>query len=137
MDLGDLSGEPLFKLICPNALLGAVDLFLVPHHGSTDTTYPAVLAGFHPTAVVVNNGPNKGGQAPAFDALHAFQPLQDVWQLHRSTLSDVRNYPDPQIANLDTSTEHWLKAVAMRDGSFSITNTRTGETRAYRPSSVR
>ena len=137
VDLGDLSGEPLFNLVCPNALLGSVDLFLVPHHGSTDTTYPAVLAAFRPISVIVNNGATKGGQAPALDTLHSFPTLQDVWQLHQSTLPGVKNYPEPQIANLGTSTAHWLKAVAMRDGSFSITNARTGETRAYRSSSDR
>lgn len=137
VDLGDLSGDPLFNLVCPKALLGPVDLFLVPHHGSTDTTYPAVLTAFSPRTVVVNNGATKGGQAPAFDALHAFPALQDVWQLHRSTLPGVSNYPDAQIANVDESTAHWVKAVAMRDGSFSVTNARTGETRTYQPTERR
>ena len=59
--------------------------------------------------------------------------LTDVWQLHRAIAPDVNNYPDARIANLDTSTAHWIKAVAARDGSFSITNGRTGETRTYPP----
>ena len=134
VDLGDVSGDPLFNLICPKALLGPVDLFLVPHHASTDTTYPAVLQAFRPLAVVVNNGATKGGQAPAFAALHAFADVRDVWQLHRSTVVGVTNYADAQIANLDESTAHWIKAVASRDGSFSVTNGRNRETRAYHPS---
>lgn len=131
VDLGDLSGAPMFNLLCPTARLGRVDLLLVPHHTSTDTTYPAVFSAFRPVTVIVNNGPAKGGQGPAFDALHAVPTLRDVWQLHRATALDVKNYPDAQIANLDTSTAYWLKVVAARNGSFTITNPRTGETRRY------
>jgi hypothetical protein len=39
--------------------------------------------------------------------------------------------PDAQIANLDTTTAAWLKLSAKRDGSFSITNGRTGQTTLY------
>jgi beta-lactamase superfamily II metal-dependent hydrolase len=132
VDLGDLSDQPLFAVVCPNALLGPVDLFLVPHHGGVDATYPAVLAAFSPRVAVVNNGPIKGGDAAAFDTLRAAPTLQDVWQLHRAEAPNVENYPDAHIANLNASTDHWIKAVAERDGTFSVTNGRTSGTRTYR-----
>ena len=131
VDLGDLTGEPLYRLICPKALLGPVDVFLVPHHANDDGTYPAVIAAFQPRAAIVNNGPAKGGQAAAFNNLHAALPLDGVWQLHRAEAAAVKNYPDRQIANLDTTTAYWLEVVARRDGSFSVSNPRTGDIRMY------
>ena len=41
LDLGDLSGEPLYSLFCPANRLGVVDLLLVPHHGGADVASPA------------------------------------------------------------------------------------------------
>lgn len=137
VNLGDLSGAPLFNLLCPTARLGRMSLLLIPHHTSTDTTYPALFSAFRPVTAIVNNGPAKGGQGPAFDALHAVLNSRDVWQLHRATTRDVKNAPDAQIANLDTSTAHWLKVVAARNGSFAVTNPRTGETRKYEASTGR
>jgi hypothetical protein len=37
VDLGDLTGDPLQAIMCPTALLGPVDLFLVPHHAGDDS----------------------------------------------------------------------------------------------------
>jgi beta-lactamase superfamily II metal-dependent hydrolase len=36
LDLGDLSGAPLFALACPASLVGPVDVYLVAHHGGAD-----------------------------------------------------------------------------------------------------
>jgi hypothetical protein len=130
-DLGDLTGAPLFSLVCPTSKLGRLDPYLPPHHGGDDAVYPATLTAFKPVAVVVNNGPTKGAGASAFQTLRQDQGIQDAWQLHRSVLPDTQNYPDANIANLDDSTAHWIKAVALPDGSFSILNGRTGEMRRY------
>ena len=132
VDLGDLSGEPLYRLVCPTALLGPVDLFLVPHHGGNDTGYPAVLNAFQPRAAVVNNGAIKGGGAATFQTLQHVPGLANVWQLHRSENEGVKNAGDSNIANLDESTGYWLKATATEDGSFTLTNQRTQQTRSYK-----
>jgi beta-lactamase superfamily II metal-dependent hydrolase len=130
VDLGDLSGPPLFALLCPNNLLGPVDLYLVPHHGGPDVVYPATFA-VSPRVAIVNNGATKGGSPEAFAALHGVQGLQDVWQLHRSQNAGARNFADDRLANLDESSGHWLKASASDDGSFTITNGRTGVAKRY------
>ena len=132
VDLGDLSGPPLFALLCPANLLGPIDLYLVPHHGGPDVTYPATFA-VKPRVAIVNNGAIKGGSPEGFAALHGVQGLQDVWQLHRSQLAGARNFADDRIANLDESTGHWIKASASEDGSFTVTNGRTGVTKKYAP----
>ena len=54
------------------------------------------------------------------------------WQLHRTTYRDTVNVPGERIANLDETTSAWIKLSARRDGSFSVTNGRTGATKAYR-----
>ena len=40
--------------------------------------------------------------------------------------------PEPMIANLDESTAHYIKLSAQRDGAFTVTNSRTKETRTYK-----
>ena len=57
--------------------------------------------------------------------------LSNVWQLHRSQNEGVKNAGDSNIANLDESTGYWLKATASEDGSFTLTNQRTQQTRRY------
>ena len=66
-----------------------------------------------------------------FAALRRAAGLADVWQLHRSTNTGSQNFADAQIANLDESSAHWIKLSASRDGSFRVTNGRTGETKTY------
>ena len=131
LDVGDLTGEPLAALVCPINLIGPIDLYLLPHHGEEDGASPATLDGFKPRTIVINNGSRKGARQDTLDLLRSRAPQTDVWQLHRAIAPDVKNNPDPMIANLDTSTAHWIKAVATRDGSFSVTNGRTRETRSY------
>jgi competence protein ComEC len=129
-DVGDLSGAPLFGLFCPANLVGPVDLYLVPHHGGADVVYPATFAA-RPRVAIVNNGERKGGMPEAFAALRHVDSLKDVWQLHKSRLPGSENFPDARIANLDESTGHWIKASANEDGTFAVTNARTGERRTY------
>jgi competence protein ComEC len=133
VDLGDLSGAPLFALVCPKSILGPIDLYLVPHHGGADTSYPAAYAAVTPRVAIVNNGATKGGSPEVFAALRKVAGLEDAWQLHRSQNAGAENFADERIANLDESTAHWIKASASEDGTFTVTNGRTGATRTYKP----
>lgn len=129
IDLGDLSGDPLFALICPTNLLGKADVYLVPHHGGADVVYPATFA-VKPRVAIMNNGERKGGAPEAFATLRKVG-VEEVWQLHRSLAQGAQNYPDERVANLDTSSGHWIKVSASEDGSFTVTNGRTGATKSY------
>jgi beta-lactamase superfamily II metal-dependent hydrolase len=131
LDVGDLSGAPLFALVCPNNLIGPTDVYLVAHHGGVDAADPATFAGFMPRVAIVNNGTRKGGAPELLAALHQARGLEDAWQLHRSAASGARNYPDDRVANLDESTAHWIKVSAKEDGSFTVTNGRTGAVVRY------
>jgi competence protein ComEC len=131
VDLGDLSGQSLFSLFCPDNLLGGAELYLVPHHGGADVVYPATFA-VKPHVAIMNNGEKKGGSPESFEALHAVRGLQDVWQLHKSLASGAKNFADDHVANLDERTAYWIKVSASEDGSFTVTNARTGATKTYR-----
>jgi hypothetical protein len=131
IDLGDLTGPPLYALVCPANKLGAIDAYLVPHHGGEDVAHPSLVAALQPRVAIVNNGQTKGGSAETLTMLRGAAGLEDVWQLHRSANVGVQNVDEGRIANLDETTGHWLKLSASPDGSFSLTNGRTGATKTY------
>ncbi|MET0497016.1 MAG: MBL fold metallo-hydrolase [Steroidobacteraceae bacterium] len=131
LDVGDLSGQPLFDLACPVDLVGPVDAYLVAHHGGSDAAEPATFATFKPRVAIMNNGAKKGGALKMYEYLHQVQGLDDVWQLHRSEAAGKENFAATRIANLDDGTAHWIKLSANEDGSFRVTNGRTGDSISY------
>ena len=133
LDPGDLSGAPLFALACPNNMIGPTDVYLVAHHGGSDAGDRATFAAFAPRVAILNNGEKKGGAPEVLVALHQARGLEDAWQLHRSLPPGPRYFTDEHIANLDETTAHWLKLSARTDGSFIVTNGRTGAAKAYGP----
>src|SRR5262249_40321266 len=133
LDVGDLSGQPLFALACPKNLIGPVDVYLVAHHGGPDAADPATFAAFKPRVAVMNNGLKKGGSRETYETLHHVAGLADVWQLHRSDGAGDQNFAADHIANPDESTAYWIKLSAQQDGSFRVLNGRTGESKAYAP----
>ncbi len=130
LDIGDLTGKPLHDLACPTDLIGPVDVYLVAHHGGVDAADPATMAVFRSRVAIINNGATKGGAPETLAALRRL-PDTDVWQLHRSMAAGADNVADDRIANLDDRTAHWIKLRAHADGSFDVTNGRTGVTRRY------
>jgi beta-lactamase superfamily II metal-dependent hydrolase len=130
LDIGDLSGKPLFDLVCPDNLIGHIDVYLVAHHGGADAAEPATLSALRPRLALLNNGETKGGAAATFKMLHGY-PGTDVWQLHQSRNAGADNFQASQIANLDGSTSHWITLRASDDGSFRVTNGRTGDSKEF------
>jgi len=131
LDVGDLSGQPLFDLACPKSLIGPVDVYLVAHHGGPDVADPALFAAFSPRVAIMNNGLTKGGAKTTYESLHHVSGLADVWQVHKSQAAGEQNFADDYIANLDESTSHWIELSAHADGSFQVVNGRTGQIKAY------
>lgn len=129
LDPGDLSGPPLYALTCPTNLLGRADVYAIAHHGGDDGSDPSLFAAVRPRIAVFTNGTRKGAQAATFNTLR--QLGIPGWQLHRTQNPGAENEPDGRIANPDTSTSAWIKLSASRDGSFAVTNGRTGETVPY------
>jgi beta-lactamase superfamily II metal-dependent hydrolase len=131
LDLGDLTGQPLYSLVCPNDLVGPVDAYLVAHHGGADAADLATFAAFKPRVVIMNNGAKKGGALLTYENLHRLPDLEDAWQVHRSDAAGNANFAETRIANLDESTAHWIKLSAHHDGSFQVVNGRTGTATVY------
>ena len=88
-------------------------------------------------AAIMNNSPRKGGTADTFKIVRSTPGFLDFWQIHYSeNVSKESNSPEQFIANMDAAppTNHrayYLKLSARTDGSFAITNERTGFTKEY------
>jgi competence protein ComEC len=139
LDLGDLIRNRLGDLVCPANLIGGIDVYLVAHHANNDVNLPAVLNALRPRVAIANNGPWKGTTAAALAMLHDHRGLEDVWQLHKTINYEAENFPDEFVANTAwgaTDGAAWLKLNASEDGSFTITNGRTGWKKSYDVSRV-
>ena len=133
LDLGDLTWNKEHDLVCPNNLLGTVDVYLTTHHG-LNLSGPAVLVhAVHPRVAVMNNGPRKGGMPSAWRIIRDSPGLEDLWQLHYAVDGGPdHNVPEAFIANVDDTTAHDIRISAQRNGSFEVTNGRNGHSKMYR-----
>jgi len=84
---------------------------------------------------IMDNGAHKAGSPEAWQTVHESPGLEDLYMLHTAEDSDAaHNSADALIANLKGSGAQdgaWFKVIANADGSFSVTNARTGQTKAY------
>ncbi len=134
LDLGDLTGAKEIALVCPMNPIGTVDLYMVTHHGFNQSNARAIVHAVRPRAAIMNNGAHKAGSPEAWQTVHDSPGLEDLWQLHTAEDSDAaHNSPTDLIANPAGATKDgaWLKVAASPDGSFSVTNSRTGQTKQY------
>ncbi len=150
--MGDLTWNKEEPLMCPDNKVGTVDLYLVSHHGSDTSGSDALVQALEPRVAVMNNGPRKGGGPLTFDSLTRVETLEDLWQNHYAVGVGEANRPASCIANLqdfappttndDEASVHlgqayWTHIAARRDGSFTVTNSRNGFSRAYGPATGR
>src|SRR6267142_810520 len=135
LDLGDLTSDKEMLLMCPVNKLGAVDIYIVSHHGSLTSNSPLFLNGIAPRVAVMDNGAAKGGAPASWDAVKKSPRLEDLWQLHFSNEGGAaHNAADTFIANLSgPDTGNYLKLSAWPDGNFEVFNSRTQATKRYAP----
>jgi len=114
-----------------------------------------------PRVAVMDNGSRKGGSASTFAILESSPGLEDLWQLHWSIGGGIEhNAPGAFIANVEdnaalatllttppgqgggrgnASANHapayLIKVSAQPDGTFTVTNTRNGFSKTYKPRS--
>ncbi|HEV2201367.1 MAG TPA: MBL fold metallo-hydrolase [Bryobacteraceae bacterium] len=159
--LGDLSKNEEFKLMCPNNLLGTVDVLLGLHHGVGTSNSIVMVHGLHPRVAIMNNGTRKGGDPETMQTIHSSPGLEDLWQIHFSALSGqeytvpgmfIANTVDNQPAALPIAPvaapapgpnvppppahdgkAYWIKLSAQQDGTFTVTNARNGFSKTYKP----
>lgn len=158
--LGDLTWNKEFDLMCPNNRIGAVDLWIVSHHGQPISNSPVLVHALRPRVAILNNGTRKGGQPDAMRIIYSSPGLEDLWQLHFSQLSGqeytvpglfiantvddaptalpIAALPPPQPGAgappppVHNGPAHWIKVSAQNDGSFTVTNERNGFSKTYK-----
>src|SRR5207247_4027400 len=87
VQLGDLTWNKEFDLMCPNNRVGTVDLFIVSHHGLNVSNSEALVHGLHSRVAIMNNGTRKGGFPEVMKTIYSAPGLEDLWQMHFSVLS--------------------------------------------------
>lgn len=135
LDLGDLTGAKEVALVCPNNPIPPIDLYLVNHHGMDLSNSHALVDAIHPRVAIMNNGAHKAGMPEAWQTVHDSPGLEDLYMLHTAEGSDAaHNSPEALIANPKGATADgaFFKVVVSRNGAFSVTNSRTGQTKEYR-----
>ena len=133
VDLGDLTWNQEHALACPNNLLGIMTVFHTTRHGDPHSGAPQFAHAIHARVAVMNNGERKGGSPEYWQTVHEMPGLEDFWQIHRSAAGGAEhNSPEQFLANLnETDHGHYLKMSVRADGSFTMTNERTGFTKNY------
>ena len=157
--LGDLTWNKEFDLMCPINRIGTADVFFVSHHGQPVSNAAVLVHALRARVAIMNNGTRKGGQPPAMRIIHSAPRLEDLWQVHFSTLSGqehtvpglfIANTIDDQPAAMPVApltppppgpgappapvhngTAYWIKVSAQADGSFTVTNARNGFSKTY------
>jgi beta-lactamase superfamily II metal-dependent hydrolase len=151
----DWNQEP--ALVCPNNLLGTVDLFIVSRHGQPSSNSQALVHAIQPRVAIMNNGLRKGGQPSVMKILFESPRLEGLWQMHAATLGGQEyTVAGLFIANLDETSipvapvvlpppgskplgpapvhdgpAGYFKVTAGQDGTFTVTNSRNGFSKTY------
>lgn len=136
LDLGDLTKQKEMELMCPNNLVGTVDVFLVSHHGSDQSDSRALVWALHPSVAIMNNGAHKGGSPQAWQTVRDSPGLEDLWQLHYAVAGgEQHNVAEKFIANPQQDEKddagNYIKVVADPDGTFTVINSRNDFQKTY------
>lgn len=133
LDLGDLTKRKERDLVCPNNLIGTVDLYLATHHGVNQSNAKVIVDAVHPRVSIMNNGAHKGGSPDAWETIDNSPGLQDLWQLHYAMGSDkAHNVSEMFIANPEENCEgKYIKVTAETNGTFTVLNSRNNYRKTY------
>jgi competence protein ComEC len=133
LDLGDLTADKEFELMCPLNKIGKVDIYIASHHGFNQSGSTVFVHAIAPRIAIVDNGAHKGGSPSALDIIKSSPNLQALWQLHFSEeAGPAHNTSAEFIANpQDPDAGNYLKLAANPDGSFAIFNSRTNQSKQY------
>jgi beta-lactamase superfamily II metal-dependent hydrolase len=133
LDLGDLTKDKEMQLACPANKLGLVDVYIVSHHGWEQSSGAPFVDALHARVAIMDNGELKGGSTSVLQTIKSAPGLETLWQLHYSKEgAQANNTAAEYIANLQgADTGYGIELVAGKDGSFDVTNLRTGITKHY------
>jgi competence protein ComEC len=159
--MGDLTVNFEYELMCPNNRIGTVDAWIVSNHGQVRSGSAVLAHALQPRVAIMNNGARKGGVPDTMKIIYTIPGLEDLWQQHFSLLggqewaapgafiantvdehpSTVEIAPMPPAqpgttlppAPTHSGPAYWIKLSAQQDGSFTVTNSRNGFSKTYRP----
>lgn len=132
LDLGDLTEKKELDLVCPDNLIGTVDLYLATHHGLAPDNPKVLVWAVHPRVAVMNNGAHKGASPEAWQIIHDSPGLAGFWQLHYAIdAGKDHNVRDDFIANMNDADGYFIEVAAKPDGSFVVLNSRNRVSRNY------
>ena len=133
LDLGDLTRDKEVELVCPINKVGAIDVYIVSHHGWYQSSSLAFLNAIAPRVAIMDNGAKKGGTPSAWDIIEQSPRLESLWQLHFSEEGGTAHNVAPEfIANPEgPDAANYLELAAWPDGSFEVFNSRTQKTKRY------
>ncbi|MDA1096399.1 MAG: MBL fold metallo-hydrolase [Chloroflexi bacterium] len=160
LQLGDLTRDKEYAMVCPRNLIGTIDVLLGLHHGQDTSSAIPFVHAIQPRAAIMNNGTRKGGYPDVMTSLYSSSGFEDLWQMHFSLLSGqeyaapglfIANGVDQQPSALPVAPmaapargsnappppihsgrAYWVKVSAQEDGTFTITNARNGFSKVYR-----
>jgi beta-lactamase superfamily II metal-dependent hydrolase len=132
---GDLTWDREKDLFCPTDKIGKVDVLLATHHGTGLSGSPASLNAMAPVVTIMGNSARKGADAARMKTIKASPRIQDIWQLHTTTVAPDVNVAPEMIANPGTDPAK-DKAYALRlriekDGKVTVINERNGFNKSY------
>lgn len=136
-DAGDLTWNQEMRLVCPENLVGEVDVYQVTHHGLDTSNNPVVLETIKPRVAIMNNGHTKGCLPEVFANLQATKSLAAIYQVHKNLRPDgsVNNVADEFIANHKAADEcdgNYIKlSVAPDSKSYSVSIPANGHEMTY------
>jgi hypothetical protein len=149
--LGDLTWNLANSLFCPKNRVGNVDAYLITHHAQSlpkslgDYYYglsacpKSEVHGLRPRVAILSLGAlgHKVGTSDAIETVRASPRLEDVWQTQFIEQGGEKNHNAPKefCANIGGKSDQvrFIKLSAHSDGSFTMTNSRTGFTKNYPP----
>lgn len=128
LSLADTTADVELTLVCPVNRLGPIDLLIVSHHGSAQSTTAQLLGSTAPRVALLGNGVRKGGDRKVLELLAAASPRPDLWQQHSATRSPELDVAPERIANNEGGGDagYSLDAWLWRDGRMRVVNARTG-----------
>jgi competence protein ComEC len=129
LDLGDLTRDKEMELVCPRNKLGAIDIYIVSHHGWSQSSSPALLNAIAPRVAIMDNGAKKGGTPSVWDIIEKSPRLENLWQLHYSDEGGAaHNVAAEFIANPEgPDAGNYLELTAWPNGRFDVWNPRTAK----------
>jgi competence protein ComEC len=150
--LGDLTWNVALDLFCPRNKVGTVDAYLITHHAQShvgslgayhhglSSCPKAEVHALRPRVAILSLGSqgHPTGNADSMETVLSSPGLEDLWQtdLVREGVEQGHNAPEPFIADIMGGPKpelNYLKLSASLDGSFTMTNSRTGFTKRYPP----